>query len=114
MDHSEVLREAGFCVVEAASAEEALGLFHGGLAFHLLITDITLAGAMNGLTLAESTRSLRPGLPVVLATAQPPRTENVPADAVLPKPYSPAELVSTAWKLVGTTWQTESSNQQAC
>ena len=48
----DILEEAGFHVLEATSADEALGVLGGGSEVHLLFSDIDMPGSMDGLELA--------------------------------------------------------------
>ncbi|MEW5800485.1 MAG: PAS domain S-box protein [bacterium] len=63
-----MLRENGFCVFEAASAEEALDIFEkekGNI--HLVFSDVALPG-QNGLELVEQLLSRKPQLRVLLCS----------------------------------------------
>lgn len=64
---TEVLGEAGYALVTADSAEDALTILRSRHALDLLVTDVGLPG-MNGRQLAEMARSLRPDLPVLFVT----------------------------------------------
>lgn len=112
LDNAEELRHAGYRVIEAADAPEALGFLSGSEPLHLLVTDINMPGALDGLELAEMARSLRPGLPIVLASAHAPH--GFEADRVIRKPYFASELVKIANELIEATWRTGNDNQQAC
>lgn len=61
------LGEAGFAVSAAASAEEALTVFHG-TPFRLVITDVLMSG-MTGIDLLDRVRVLQPETPVIVITA---------------------------------------------
>ena len=61
------LEAAGFAVLPAASAAEALALLEAGEALDLILSDLSMPG-MDGLTLIGETRRRRPGLPAVLLT----------------------------------------------
>jgi DNA-binding LytR/AlgR family response regulator len=61
----------------------------------VLVTDIKLAGNIDGATLARLARELRPNLPVVYASGSYRRLQEL--DAVsgaifVPKPYNPDKL----------------------
>jgi CheY-like chemotaxis protein len=90
------LAYAGFEVLWAASAEEALALDTGRIA--LLFTDIRLPG-MNGWTLAEHIRVRHPGLPVIYASGYSDRLEPLPHSRFLQKPYLPSQVLRTAEEL---------------
>lgn len=60
------LRRAGFVVLSAASADEALALAGSHPDFDLLLSDIKMPGGKTGLALAQALRERRPDLPVLL------------------------------------------------
>lgn len=68
LDIVESLERAGFEVREAESAEDAL-LLIAELRPHVLVTDIRLAGTLDGWALAEEYRRSHPGGGVVYASA---------------------------------------------
>lgn len=58
------LIRAGYAVLEAAGAAEALALVHDAARFDLLLTDVVMPG-MSGRALAEEVALIRPGVPVL-------------------------------------------------
>jgi PAS domain S-box-containing protein len=65
----EMLRELGYCVLEAADGAAALRLLaEQGDAVDLLFTDIVLPGGMSGAVVADKAREMLPGLPVLFTT----------------------------------------------
>lgn len=114
LDNAEMLRAAGYRAIEASDALEALGFLSASEPLHLLITDINMPGEIDGIGLAEMTRALRPGLPVVFASAQGVSEMAPLADRIVRKPYFASELVSIAQELIEASWQTGNDNQQAC
>lgn len=100
---AEVLEEEGFVVTEAESGNAALEILRRVDGFDLLLTDIHMPGSIDGIRLAEETRSMHPGLPVVFVTGRPDVTAAVPsgaATAFLRKPYSLQEVVVTLRSLL--------------
>src|SRR5689334_20241799 len=92
---AEVLAEHGFEVYTAANAKDALRHLTCGSPCDILLTDIKLAGNIDGTTLARLARELRPNLPVVYASGSYRTIEEL--DAVsgaifVPKPYNPEGL----------------------
>ena len=65
---AEALGRHGHRVIQAPDAAAALRLIDGGAAIDLLVTDIGLAGGMNGRQLADFAREMRPGLRVLFIT----------------------------------------------
>jgi CheY-like chemotaxis protein len=94
----EVLRDAGYTVLEASGGEEALrqaGSFAGTL--HLLVTDVVMP-RMQGRTLADALRAARPGIRVLYVSGYPDKAaahrEGLdPGGLFLAKPFSPDRLL---------------------
>jgi two-component system cell cycle sensor histidine kinase/response regulator CckA len=92
------LTRAGFAVLSAASAEEAIELLEAGAPKPMaLVSDVVMPG-MDGLALAARLRERDPGLPVLLVSgyAQVALGRDLDAERLklLPKPYGLADLVS--------------------
>ena len=90
------LRECGFDVVEANSADEAIRVLQAGGAIDIVFSDIQMPGSMDGFGLAQWVRRERPGLKVIL-TSGAARTAKEAGDLcehgpILAKPYDHAEL----------------------
>ncbi|MDP9012352.1 MAG: response regulator [Pseudomonadota bacterium] len=65
---SEMLRELGYQVTRAASAQGALGALADEREIDLVFSDIMMPGTMNGMELAREVRRRRPGAPILLTT----------------------------------------------
>ncbi|HEV7267388.1 MAG TPA: ATP-binding protein [Falsiroseomonas sp.] len=92
------LRRAGFEVLTAGSAEEALDLIESGAPKPIaLVSDVVMPG-MDGLALAARLRERDPDLPVLLVSgyAEVALGRDLTAERLklLPKPYSLADLVA--------------------
>ena len=100
---SEELREAGFTVLEASNAREALDLLHANTALDLVITDIAMPGPMDGVGLARRLKAEVPGLIVVLTSGLAPkcRIDEFSGGFFL-KPYRIETLVSHLDSLMKT------------
>jgi DNA-binding NtrC family response regulator len=93
-----VLGGAGYTTLAFASAVEALGaLERGECSVDLLLTDITLSGALQGDDLARAVLAARPDLPVLFMSGYP-RNAIVHAGRLnegvnfLEKPFAPEAL----------------------
>jgi DNA-binding response OmpR family regulator len=98
----EVLRDAGFQIVEAATADAATALldFKG---LSLIVTDINLPGRLNGIDLAVAARHARPGIPVIFISGRATNLEEAhvlgdPA-AFLLKPFNFRTLVGDVQRM---------------
>src|ERR1700710_405093 len=61
----EMLDEAGFEVVEAANADEAIAILEGRLDITVVFTDIQMPGSMDGSKLAAAVRDRWPPIKIV-------------------------------------------------
>lgn len=102
MSTADMLTELGFDVVEAGSAEEALGLIRTGGVPDLLVTDHLMPG-MSGAALAREACRIKPELPVLIVSGYA-EVEGVAPDLPrLTKPFRNAELASMIATLMTTT-----------
>ncbi len=96
----EMLAEAGYRVVQAASADHALQMIRSGLVFDLLVTDYAMPG-MTGASLAREARSLRPGTPVLLITGYATLTDAEAAGLPrLAKPFRQTDLTAVVAEML--------------
>ena len=95
MDMAEFLRECGYRVHEAATAEEAVEALQAKFVVDLVFTDINLPGRMDGLELSEWTLSERPGVKVLVTTGDAARMVDIPQTMgpMLAKPYTGRDLL---------------------
>ena len=93
-----MLRTAGYQVLEAADADEALRVLGaGGSNIRVLVTDVVLPGT-GGELLAATVKRLVPGIVVIFASGYPeeaafPAHHRPPADAFIQKPLTAAMLL---------------------
>jgi len=89
---AEFLRSAGYRVIEAANAAEAVAVFASGTPIDLVFSDVTMPGAMDGVGLARWVAGHHPGIRVILTSAiSHARRAGEIGAAYLPKPYRLAE-----------------------
>jgi CheY-like chemotaxis protein len=103
MDSAEVIENAGFEVIQAGNADEAIAILKERPDIHVVFTDIQMPGSMDGLKLARFVRERWPPIKIV-ATSGLVRVEDddLPAGSVfLPKPYRSAEVVAALRELTG-------------
>jgi light-regulated signal transduction histidine kinase (bacteriophytochrome) len=94
---AEVLREAGYRVLEAANAPDALTALDQEPTVRLLFSDIGLPGSMDGRRLAAEASARHHDLAVLFTTGYAPEAalrqgQLDPEMPVLTKPYTPEEL----------------------
>jgi two-component system, response regulator PdtaR len=90
------LVEAGYDVLEARHAEEALHILAAVAdGIHILFTDIWMPGEMDGIALCHHTKKHWPWIGLLLTSAHPaPSADNLPKGCrFLPKPYHRAHVM---------------------
>ena len=99
---TEALTDKGFEVEVAPDASHALRHLLSGAEVDVLFTDIDLGAGMDGATLAQLAREMRPKLPVVYASGRrsADQLNTVPGSVFLPKPYSLNQVDATIAQLV--------------
>jgi two-component system, response regulator PdtaR len=95
------LRAAGFSVIEAATADDALAVLNTGQQVDLLMTDVRMPGSMDGTKLAALVRSTWPNVKIVVASAHASDRPVAITDAFFDKPYFSEQLVQRVRDLVG-------------
>lgn len=100
-DIAESLREFGFVVYEAASADNAIRLMEAHLDIRTLVTDIDMPGKMDGLKLAAYVRDRWPPVRIVVVSGRwAPQRHELPTDAIfLSKPYEVRHIADFAGPL---------------
>lgn len=96
MDTAEELRMAGWVVLEARNADDALAQLNTHRNISALFTDIDMPGSMDGLRLAKEVKQLWNHIKIVITSgAQVPTRQRMPDGAVfVPKPYQIASIAS--------------------
>ena len=104
MHAAEMIEDAGFDVVEAASADEAILLLEVRLDITVVFTDIQMPGSMDGLKLAAAIRGRWPPIKIVATSGLVDvRQDDLPEGGrFMPKPYSPEQIVRTLRELTNS------------
>jgi two-component system, response regulator PdtaR len=91
---AEELRDHGYKVIEAGTADEALGILRAAIPVDVVLTDLEMPGSLNGSGLVRLIRAEFNWLKVVMFSGLPPE-EDVRRllDGYLAKPILPWELV---------------------
>ena len=97
-----MLEELGHQALEAGSGKAALTIFEKRPEIDLIITDQAMPG-MTGLQLAHAVRSIRPGIPIVIATgyAELPKEADSTLEK-LAKPFREQDLADAIARAIGT------------
>lgn len=95
------LRAAGFTVIEAANANEALAVLQTPTRVDVLMTDIRIPGSTDGVKLATLVRSTWPQTKIIIASAYAPDslTPGI-KDTFIGKPYHPDRVIERLRKLL--------------
>src|SRR5260370_42637068 len=92
-----LLEESDFNVIECESAEAAeLVLERNGGSLSLMMTDVQLAGHMNGVELAHLAKKYNPKLDVIVTSGKPLRQPLPDAAKFWPKPSAPLDIIREA------------------
>jgi CheY-like chemotaxis protein len=101
MNTADIIGDAGFDVVEAGNADEAIAILETRLDIHVVFTDVQMPGSMDGLKLAKFVRGRLPPIKIVATSG----FVNVGKDDLpeggrfVPKPYRPEYVVATLREL---------------
>jgi CheY-like chemotaxis protein len=98
---AQMIEEAGFDVIEASNADEAIAILEVRSDVAVLFTDIQMPGSMDGLRLAAAVKGRWPPIKIVATSGLVNvRPDDLPEGGrFLPKPYNPAQLTATLHEL---------------
>jgi PAS domain S-box-containing protein len=106
----ELLEQLGYQVHAVTDASQALQAVEDH-SFDLVLSDIVMAGPMNGLALARAIREKRPQLPVVLATGYSTAAQEAADEfVVVRKPYQLEDLSRVVSRLLAQAHRGGASN----
>jgi CheY-like chemotaxis protein len=93
---SELLEEAGFRVLEAANASEALTILKAGRTVSVLLTDVDMTSGNNGFELAQKVRKCFPDIEILILSGRqwPTPGDLPPGTAFLAKPCPNEAILS--------------------
>jgi CheY-like chemotaxis protein len=102
---AEMITEAGFEVIEAGNADEAIAILEARADIHIVFTDIQMPGSMDGLKLTRFVRGRWPPIKLVATSGQVAIADgDLPEGGVfIGKPYTAAKISATLRGLVGLT-----------
>ncbi len=96
MAAAEIIQDAGFEVMEAANADEAIAVLEARSDVYIVFTDIQMPGSMDGMKLVHHIRNRWPPIALIITSGHVrPRPEELPTNVqFLAKPYHPKELTA--------------------
>jgi CheY-like chemotaxis protein len=102
MSAVDMLEDADFDVVEAANAQQALGILAANDKIALVFTDINMPGALDGLDVAREASRRHPDIHVILTSGKTrPPPSAIPEHGIfIDKPYSVDSLSAAVKSLM--------------
>jgi DNA-binding NtrC family response regulator len=105
-----MFEELGYEVHTAVNADTALQAV-AERDFDLVVSDIVMAGSMDGVGLAQTLRTSKPDMPVLLVTGFSGAAGRAIADfTVMQKPFGLADLSRTAARMIAGAKQPAATN----
>jgi CheY-like chemotaxis protein len=99
----ETIEAAGYEVIQAANADEAIRILESRRDIRVVFTDIHMPGSMDGLKLAHAVRHRWPPIKLIVTSGRElVRAQDIPEGArFFAKPYDPAAIRDTlrSWAL---------------
>ncbi|ANY77437.1 hypothetical protein BB934_03710 [Microvirga ossetica] len=97
--------DAGYRVIEAVNADEALIMLESRHDVRLVFTDVNMPGSLNGFALARIVDMRFPGIKVIVTSglARPGVGDLPKGKRFLPKPYAPSALITMVQEMLGET-----------
>ena len=96
MGASDMFSHAGYRVLEAGSADQALRLFETNADIRVLFTDVSMPGSMNGADLARDVARRWPAIGIIVTSGRP-RPLTLPLSMLFhDKPYEPSAVLRQA------------------
>ena len=101
MDAADMIGAAGFEVIEASNADEAIEILETRPDITVVFTDIQMPGSMDGLKLARAVRGRWPPIKIIATSGRiyVPETDLPEGGRFLPKPYSARQVTGVLREL---------------
>jgi len=99
----QMLEEAGFAVVEASNAHDAMKVLENRTDVRAVFTDVNMPGTWDGMRLARMVRGRWPPIHLIVTSGiMSPDTDDLPPSGrFIRKPYDPAHVIATIRELLG-------------
>jgi CheY-like chemotaxis protein len=104
MLNAEMLEDAGFRVLEAASADEAVKILEQSPDVRVLFSDVKMPGTMDGIDLARMVHTRWPKIGILLTSGHMrPNREDLPNDGrFVAKPYVVNSVIAEINRIIQT------------
>jgi CheY-like chemotaxis protein len=100
LDVAEYLRDAGYVVLEAWSADKAVAMCRDDMTVDVLLTDINLGSAGTGWEIAEALRVAQPDAGVIYVSGNSvDHARRVAGSQFFMKPYSESDILQACREL---------------
>ena len=101
----QMLEEAGFAVLEAGNAQDAMTILENHNDVRAIFTDINMPGTMDGMRLARIVRGRWPPIHLIVTSGliSPNNDDLPPGGKFIPKPYDAGHVIATLRQLLGQT-----------
>jgi len=98
----DMISAAGFDVVDAGSADEAIAILEARNDIRVVFTDIQIPGSMDGLKLARAVRGRWPPIQIIATSGHVAVTlDDLPdGGRFLPKPYTSRQITTALRELI--------------
>lgn len=98
---SDIIEEAGFEVLQAADATDAISTLEERSDVRVVFTDVDMPGGMDGIMLAICIRERWPDIQIIITSGRPwPAETKLPNDMVFfSKPYRQDRVLETVRKM---------------
>lgn len=99
---AEGLEDAGFAVIEAATADDALKILNTRDDVGVLFTDVNMPGSVDGVELARMVHERWPELRIIITSGRDrPSREDIPElGRFVAKPYRPGDVAHVIEQLI--------------
>jgi len=97
MDVADIIRQAGYAVLEAADADKAIRLLEENADISAIFTDIEMPGSMDGIRLAAAVRDRWPPVKIIATSGHLNVYDKALPDGgvFIPKPYTHDQVLTT-------------------
>ena len=98
----DIVQDAGFAVLEASNADEAIAILESRDDIRAVLTDIRMPGSMDGWELAGAICRRWPPMHLIVASAKAPNGSVLPANGrFIGKPYTAEQITAALYELFG-------------